>query len=69
MAILRDGILLSIAMVLNYVPQLLISIFSGHMDGLKVFDTSTLYLLIDSILGALSCSYAIGSVCIMIFII
>ena len=62
LAILKDGILLSVAMVLNFVPQLLVSIFSGHLDSLKVFDTSTLYLFIDSILGALSCAYAIGSV-------
>lgn len=57
-----DGILLSVAIVLNFVPQLLVSIFSGHLGGIKIIDTATLYLLIDSLIGALSCAYAIGSV-------
>lgn len=61
-SIFKDGILLSIAMFTNFIPQLLVATFSGHMNSIKDFDTAALYLLIDSILGALTFAYAIGSV-------
>ena len=64
-----DGTLLSFATVLNFVPQLLVSIFAGHLDGIEFINTATLYLLIDSIFGALSFAYAIGSVIIRLIIL
>ena len=60
--ILRDGAILSIAMILNFIPTLLVSIFSGHLDGITYFDTASLYLFIDATLGYGCFPYAIGPV-------
>ena len=61
-AILKRGSFLCLAIVKNMVPQMLVSIFAGHMSGLAVFDKASLFLLIDALLGSVSCAYAIGSV-------
>ena len=60
--ILRDGAILSIAMVLNFIPTLLVSIFSGHLGGITYFDTASRYLFIDATLGYGCFPYAIGPV-------
>ena len=64
-AILKRGSLLCVAFVLNTVPQLLVSVFAGHLSGLNAFDKASLFLFIDALFGFVSCSYAIGSVCAM----
>lgn len=61
--ILQRGSFLCLAIVKNMVPQMLVSIFAGHMGGVATFDKASLFLLIDALLGSVSCAYAIGSVC------
>ena len=60
--ILKDGSLLSIAKLLNFIPQLLVSIFSGHLGSIEIFETASLYLFINATLGFGSFPFAIGIV-------
>ena len=60
--IFMDGGILSIAMILSFIPNLLVSIFAGHLDGITYFDTASLYLFIDATLGYGCFPYAIGPV-------
>ena len=66
--ILKDGSLLSIAKLLSFIPQLLVSIFSGHLGSIEIFETASLYLFINATLGSGSIPFAIGTVSCAMFL-
>lgn len=68
LSILSKGTPLCVALILNYFPLIVASGFAGHLNNMEAYNSHSLYMSIESILGPISFAYAVGSVRFLIII-